>query len=129
MSAIRNRSGNTAFRLSSRIPAFFEDVRIFSFISEETFSENRDTFQRHEEIVWTEAIRKRPRRAPAMFSTPGDQKVNGHLIVKAPHSAVWRKNASIFVCVCPSIDVREDENLASRISPVHVDTNGQCMNV
>ena len=57
-------------------------------------------------------MRKRPRRAPAMLSTPGDQKVNVNMIVKAPRSAIWRKNASIF---CVRIDVRQDENRAVRV--------------
>ena len=47
--------------------------------------------------------------------------VNGNLIVKAPHCAIWRKNASVF-CVCASVDVHEEENRASHIFTVHVDT-------
>ena len=98
-------------------PAFFAKTsRIFSFISENIiFYENGDNFQHHEDILWTEAVRKRPRRGPAMFSKPGDQKVNGNLIMNAPNSDIWRKNASIFVCICAKIDVREDENRPSRI--------------
>ena len=76
------------------------------------FSENRENVQCHEAFCGHKAVRKQQRRAPAMFSPPSEQTVNGNLIVKDPH----------FVCVSASIDVREDENRASRIFPVHVDT-------
>ena len=69
------------------------------FISEKIkFIANHDNFQLHEDILWTEAVRKRTRRAPAMFSTPSDQIVNGNLIVKAPHSTIWRKKC-IYFCL------------------------------
>ena len=105
----RNRAGNPAFRLSSRI--FVKKSRIFRIILENIkFSDNRYNFQSHKDILWTEAMRKCQRRAPAMFSTPGDKKVNGNMVVKAPHSAIWCKNASSF-------DVREEENRACCIFP------------
>ena len=102
-----------AIRLSSRI--FCENVQHF-----------RDDFQRHvdEDILWTEDMRKHPRRAPAMFSPPGDQNVNGNLIAKAPHSAVWRKNASIFLRIhaCQSTSAKTKIERPAFFL-VHVDTH------
>ena len=111
----RNRVGNPAFRLSSRIPAFLQKrtACLAIFRKKIKFLENRENCQHQEDTLWT--MRKCPRRAPAMFSTPGDQKVHVNMIVKAPHSTIWRKNASISVCICASIYVREDANIASHI--------------
>ena len=95
----RNRTGNPAFCLPSRI--FAKTSRMFCFISEKiNFTRNRYYFHLHTDIVWTKAVR----RARAMFSTPSDQIVYGNPIVKTQFFA---KKASIFVCECASIDVRE----------------------
>ena len=40
--------------------------------------------------------------------------VHGNQSWKRHIALFWRKNASIFVCVCASIDVRNEENRASR---------------
>ena len=64
MSIIPQSSGKSFF------PHFCENLPHFTFISEKTkFPKNCDNFQRPEYILWTEALRKRPKRAPAMFST------------------------------------------------------------
>ena len=109
----RNRVGNPTFRLSFRI--FAKTSRIFGFLSEQIkFSENR-----HEDTLWTESYAKTPEtRCCNVFDT-WRPKSNGNLIVNAPHSAM---RLFLFAYMqCTSIDVREDENRASRIFPIHVD--------
>ena len=66
-------------------------------------------------------MRKRPRRATALFSTPGDQNDNGNMIVKAPHSAIWRNNASFFAYARQSTSAKPKIERPA-FSPVHVDT-------
>ena len=46
---------------------------MFGFISGKIkFAENRDNFQLRGDILWTEAVRQRTRRATALFSTRSD---------------------------------------------------------
>ena len=111
MSIIPQSSGKSFF------PHFCENVPHFSFIlGKSKFPKNCDNFQRPEDILWTEALRKRPKRAPAMFLTWKSD----------CESSTYGQKTSIFVCVCTSIDVRKDENIIERRTflAAHVDTYG-----
>ena len=91
-----NHAGNPAFCLVSRNPAM---SHIFRLIAKKTiFSENRDVFQRHEDILSTEAVQKLAQRTPTM---------EGHIprFATIERGAIWHFMRLFRFCARVPIDV------------------------